>query len=122
MAVYVFSTDSGTIVERIYPMGECPELVRVNGSVAYRNRTLENVHTVIKRGRGRVRSGHGKWPMEPCVASGVQPDQAQELRDFYKSRGLSVEVNNDGDPIYTSAEQRRKALKARGMFDKASYN
>ena len=60
------------------------------------------------------------WPMT-CYASGVHPDDAQALRDEFKRVGVPTEVTPGGDPIYVSPEHRRRALKARGMFDKASY-
>lgn len=60
------------------------------------------------------------WPLE-CVASGVAPSQAQELRDFYKSHGCPTEVTEDGNPVYRSAAHRKKALKCRGFHDRASY-
>jgi len=122
MALYVFETDDGDVIERAFPMGGCPASVKVDGKIAKRNRSLEYQHAFVKGTKTPVKRGHGKWPMLPCVASGVQPSQANELRDFYKQRGMNVEVNKDGDPIYTSAKQREKALKIRGMCDKNSYN
>lgn len=62
------------------------------------------------------------WPMKPCYASGVHASQAQELRDHLAKRGCPTEVTPSGDPIYTSAAHRKKALKIRGMHDKASFN
>jgi hypothetical protein len=56
-----------------------------------------------------------------CVASGVAPSQAQELRDYYRRHGVPTEVTADGNPIYRNAAHRRKALKVRGMHDKASF-
>ena len=61
------------------------------------------------------------WP-RTCWASGVGANQAQELRDLLKSHGETVEVNNSGDPIYTSQHQRERCLKIRGMHDKRSFN
>jgi len=122
MPVYVFSTDDGEVVERMFPMGGCPRYVRINGKVAKRDRSRERMFCFVKGSKTPVKRGYGTWPMEPCTASGVQPWQAQELRDFHKKHGLNIEVTKDGDPIYTSAKQRKKALKARGMFDKASFD
>jgi hypothetical protein len=122
MPTYVFGTANGEIVDREYPRDQIPEEIRVNGRKARRRRDLELGDYFVKGTKTPVRRGHSTWPMNPCVASGVQPWQAQELRDFHKKHGISAEVNDDGDPIYTSAKQREKALKARGMFDKASFN
>lgn len=60
------------------------------------------------------------WPLV-CYASGVNAEDAQKLRDEFVKVGVPTEVTKGGDPIYTSAEHRRKALKARGMFDRSSY-
>lgn len=57
-----------------------------------------------------------KWPLE-CVASGVAPQQASELREFFQRRGESVEVTQRGNPIYTSPGQRKRLLKLRGLHD-----
>ena len=59
-------------------------------------------------------------PLE-CFASGVHASQAQDLRDFFHNHGESVEVTNNGDPVYTSANQRKRCLKLRGFVDKSSY-
>jgi hypothetical protein len=60
------------------------------------------------------------WPLT-CVASGVHPDQAQALRDHLAKHGVPKEVTKGGDPIYTYAAHRRRALKARGFVDRASF-
>lgn len=60
------------------------------------------------------------WPLE-CVASGVHPSQAGELRKFLSDHGCPTEVTADGNPVYRSAAHRRKALKLRGFKDKSSY-
>lgn len=60
------------------------------------------------------------WPLV-CTASGVHPDDAGKLRTLLAEKGVPTEVTRSGDPIYTDAAHRRRALKARGMFDKAAY-
>ncbi len=66
-------------------------------------------------------SNHSKnWPIE-CFSSGVNAAQAPELRAFFKERGFDCEVTRDGDPVYTSPNHRRAALKLRNMHDRASY-
>jgi hypothetical protein len=60
------------------------------------------------------------WPLE-CEASGVMPEQAAELRAEFRRLGLDVEVSPQGNPVYTSPASRRKALKARGFYDRSSY-
>jgi len=56
-----------------------------------------------------------------CIASGVNANQAGELRDFFAKSGVPTEVTSDGNPIYRNASHRRRALKARGFVDRSSY-
>ena len=77
---------------------------------------------------GEVVEGHARtertmagWPMAPCLASGVHPNQAQELRDCLSNAGVPTEVTSDGDPIYRTPTHRKRALKARHLVDKSSY-
>lgn len=86
-------------------MGEAPPLVMVKGRPAFRDYSAEQVAVPSTKG----------WPMEPCCASGVHPEQAQELRDHLRKSGVPTEVTNDGDPVYTTAVHQEKALKCRGL-------
>ena len=60
------------------------------------------------------------WPFA-CYGSGVNAAQAPELREFFKEKGFDCEVTRDGDPVYTSPNHRRAALKLRNMQDKSAY-
>jgi hypothetical protein len=66
------------------------------------------------------RAGGSGWPMAPCFASGVNPEQAQELRDHFKRHGCPTEVTNDGDPVYRSPGHQKRALACRNMHNKAA--
>ena len=98
------------VITRVFPIAERPPFVMVGGKKFVRSFGDE---------RPGVPSTAG-WPLE-CVASGVNPDQAGELRQFFKDRGCPTEVTADGNPVYRSASHRRKALKLRGFRDRASY-
>ena len=100
------------MVERIFPASSIPEEIEVRGRTYKRSRRDEWEEQTIPQTLG--------WPME-CVASGVHPSQRQELADYLKKKGVPTEVNADGNPIYRDAQHRKKALKARGFYDKASY-
>lgn len=77
--------------------------------------------TVARRVWGAAPAAAPKgWPLT-CYASGVHAGDAQQLRDHLRERGVPTEVTSDGDPVYTSPEHRRRALRARGMFDRAAY-
>ena len=111
MMVYCYSTDCRT-VERVFRMGEAPATVRLDdGTVASRDYRAERIGVPARSG----------WPIE-CLASGVNVSQADELRKFFREHGCSdVRVSADGNPVYESASQRKRALKARGLVDRNSY-
>jgi len=123
MPVYCYTSKGGYTQELKFERGKAPDKVEIDGLILYRNYQFERVQGIVKNAiPSRVSRGKAKWPMEPCVGSGVNANQAQELRDFLAKSGVPTEVTNDGDPIYTSPEHRRKALKARGLYDKSSFN
>ncbi len=101
---------SGKVVTKAFPLGKAPKFILV-GKVRYK-RSFQAERVGVPPTAG--------WPIE-CVASGVHPDQRQELSDFLAKRGVPTEVSADGNPIYTSPQHRRKALKARGIHDRNSF-
>lgn len=120
MPIYCYERPNGEIIEEVFQMGEAPEFVFRDGEHCTRSWSAEAAGqiAIVKGTSNPVKR---TWPMEPCVASGVHEDQAPELRQHFKKHGLNIEVTKDGDPIYTSAAQRKKALKCRGLHDKASF-
>ena len=98
------------VVTRVFPCSEKPKFVMV-GKRRFRRSYADE--------RPGVPATAG-WPIE-CYASGVAPEQAGELRDYLAKKGVPTEVSADGNPIYRNAAHRRKALKARGLHDNASY-
>ena len=111
MPLYCYSTPTDEVVELFYPMGKAPEhVVLENNAIAVRDFGAEHA----------PRQAGGGWPIK-CVASAVKPNQAQALRDLFKREGLSVQVTNDGRPIYENAQHRKRALKVRGFHDNDSY-
>ena len=111
--IYDYQTEDGRVVTHVQALRDMtplPETITLpDGAIA--KRVWSQVAAPSPRG----------WPMKPCVASGVQPEQAQELRDLFKKAGVPTEVTKGGAPIYTSPEHRRKALKVRGLYDRSSY-
>lgn len=103
-------TDGKETIARFYRAGSQPKTFRKNGRRWTRDFTAESVGVPSSAG----------WPMT-CMASGVNPEQAGELRKFYVEHGVPTEVTKDGNPVYRSAEHRRRALKARKMHDNSSY-
>lgn len=109
MPTYAFR-NGRHVVTRMFRIADRPDHIVVRGKVFKRSLADE---------RPGVPSSAG-WPIE-CVASGVCPDQAGELREFYRKHGVPTEVSADGNPIYRNAAHRRKALKVRGLHDNSSY-
>ncbi len=111
MLTYCYTTEDGRTEDHSFRVGEAPASVSFkDGSVAKRDYTAE--HRPRKAGTG--------WPMT-CYASGVNPNQAGELRNFYKKHGFRCDVTNSGDPVYESAGHRKAALKLRNLHDKDSF-
>ena len=119
MPIYCFKTDDGRAIEKFFRMADVPaSVIHSNGSRAWRDFQSERVSGTVAAASERPRG----WPMKPCVGSGVHSDQAPELREHFKKHNVDCEVTTNGDPIYTSASQRKKALRCRGIHDKASFN
>lgn len=113
MAIFCYKKKDGNIVERSYPCGKAPNRIKLDdGSEAKRFLAAELRSVAVPSAKN--------WPLT-CVASGVHPEQRQELSDYLKKKGVPTEISKDGDPVYRNAAHRRKALKARGMFDRAGY-
>ena len=111
MPTYCYKTEDGIVVERVFRMGEAPRTVQTEeGKTATRDYASEHKSAPTSAG----------WPLE-CVASGVHPDQAGELRQYFKRHGVPTEVSKDGNPIYRDANHRKRALKARGLFDRTAF-
>ena len=106
--IYCYSDKDGEVIEKSYPMGEAPATI-YQGDFR-RDFAAEQVGRPARAG----------WPLT-CFASGVNANQAQELRDELKRCGVPTEVTVNGDPIYTSHEHRKKALRARGIHDNNSF-
>lgn len=113
MPTYCYKKPDGGIIEEVFPRGEAPEgILTDNGRLARRCYQAEHA--------GRRRSAGSGWPLT-CVASGVNAEQAGELYKFLKDAGVPTEVTRDGDPVYRDPHHRKRALRARGMFDKSAY-
>jgi len=128
MPTYCYRAPDGEVFDREFSAGKAPDVVTVvymhGQKKCYRDRQAEvaGMHVSVVGSENRTRQPNNTWPMPPCHASGVHADQAQDLRDHFKASGVNAEVTSDGDPIYTSAAQRRKALKCRGMHDRNSFD
>jgi len=111
MPTYCFRNEkTGQVIERVFDMAGVPQIIKEGGKVFERDFQSEHVGAPPTKG----------WPIE-CIASGVHPNQADELRSHFRKNGLNIPVTRDGNPVYADANQRRKGLKCRNLMDKASY-
>ena len=101
------------LIQRVFSVSERTESFKENGRIYDRSPSDE------WQGVG-IPSSVWNNPLH-CVASGVHPSQRKELEEYLAKKGVPTKVDADGNPIYTSAAHRKKALKARGMYDKSAY-
>ncbi len=122
MPLYCFTSKEGETIEEFFRMGKSPEaLFRWRRKDDLYKRKVKFFRDRAAEWSGGPASGDkGEWPIE-CYASGVHASQAQELREHFKSHGCPTEVTNDGDPIYRDHQHRKRALKCRGLHDRASF-
>ena len=118
MPVYCYKTEDGELIEWEFSRGSAPATLTLgDGEVAFRD-----YRTELSGMKGFVKKSGSSHPSRPwpmtCVASGVHADQGAELSEHLGRRGCPTEVV-DGDPVYTSAAHRKKALKIRKFFDKS---
>lgn len=110
MPRYRYINEDGERDERVCDLGKAPETIKINGKKAWRDFKAEMVGVPATKG----------WPLE-CIGSGVNASQAGELRQYLADKGVPTEVTSDGNPVYRNANHRKKALRARGMFDKSAF-
>lgn len=110
MPTYCYTNKDET-VERVFRIGTAPKEIQIGKTRFTRDYSAEPKSVPATAG----------WPMT-CYASGVNADDAQQLRDHFTKVGVPTEVTKEGDPVYRNAIHRKKALKCRGIFDKSSFN
>lgn len=107
MPTYSYSRGD-EVVERVFPMGEAPQKIRVGRKVFERD---------VAADHRQFKNTPGNWPMY-CDASGVNPDQIPEAIAHAKSLGVSCDFTKDGRAIFTSPGHRKRYLEAHGFFDR----
>jgi len=110
MPTYCYETKKGKVFDRSYRMGRAPRSIVVDGQRAKRSLAAEFCSVPNSIG----------YPIE-CLGSGVNAADAGKLRSLLKRKGVPTDVTNDGNPVYTSANHQRRALKARGLHLNNSY-
>lgn len=61
-----------------------------------------------------------KWPLV-SVAAGIHRDKVREYMEKDRLHGVPTEYTDEGDPIFTSANHRRKYLKLHQLYDKKAF-
>jgi len=110
MATYCYITDGGDVGTIECSLGTAPKHIKIEGVLAHRDYSTEAAGVPPTKG----------WPIE-CIGSGVGAEDAGALRKHLADCGVPTEVTPDGNPIYRNHSHRRKALKKRGLVDKASF-
>lgn len=100
----------GKIVERLYPMGEAPKEIVVDGRPYERNIAAE--HT--SRHVGDI------WPIY-SEAAGVLPTQVKEATENWRKAGVPTEFTPDGRAVFRDPAHRRAFLKKAGLVDQRSF-
>ncbi len=59
----------------------------------------------------------GNWPFA-SYAAGVHPKQVPEMMAFDKKHEVPTDYTEDGDPLFTGPNHRRKYCEAHGLFDR----
>jgi len=111
MPVYCYRTAEGEVIEEVFPMGKAPKSITTeSGELAKRSFSAESKSFPPTSG----------WPLE-CLGSGVSAHDRGKLEKELTKLGVPTQVSADGNPIYTDANHRKKALKARGFVDKSAF-
>lgn len=72
---------------------------------------------LIPRRKASVKR-NAKWPMV-SINAGVNPDQVNELRDFWRQHGVTgCDVLPNGDVVWESRSARKRDCEARGLYDR----
>lgn len=110
MPVYTYTNEHGSKV--VYSnMDDRPEFVMIGGERAYRDWSA-----MKKQGRPSRRG----YPMHSWALA-VQPEEIEEFKEAAKRDGVPTDFDDEGCPILTSREHRRKYLKHRHMYDKHDW-
>jgi len=109
---------TGELIERIWPIAEMIERQKHDSDGEPYIRTKDGrAYRDIKAEAGDFVNTPGNYPM-CCESSGVNPSQIKEVEAHLRERGVPTHFTKDGRAIYESATHRRKALEARGFYDR----
>ena len=115
MPTYCFKLESdGTPLEFTCSVADMEAMANRDGSFSLpqgkARRDYEAEH-------GGAKCGQAGWPMWSDGA-GVHPAQANDTMEYLRSRGVSAEINSEGQVKMESQSHRRRVLKALGLHDR----
>ena len=105
----------GELIERQSPGG----FIKISENSFARRALADELEREGVRTRTRSKlAKRAKWPVISSRA-GVNPNQAKELRDFWKAHGVTgCTVLPNGDVEWADATARRRDCEARGLYDR----
>lgn len=119
MPIYEFITNDEEVIELFMSFAEFDRRVK-NGQITLDDGRVAKSYFNSKSG---ISTFSGNYPMV-SDAAGVHPSQIKEHMDHLRQMGCGqVNHTKDGSVIFESKGQRRKVLKALGLFDRnAGYS
>ena len=109
--IYCYSCECENKLERTVPLSEFAENIECPECCG-------QMHIDPTAQHGRTLDTPSNWPME-SDAAGVHPDQAKELSEHVRARGVPTEIDmRTGNPIFTSREHRKRFCQATNMYDR----
>lgn len=92
-------------------MDEELDTCEVCGATSWKKITVS--HRTLERRKGRT------WPMESEAMGLINTEDLPEAHAMDRHLGVGdVDYSKEGNPIFTSASQRKRFCEAHGMFDK----
>lgn len=109
MPTYCYRTARGKRWEWTAPMGAAPKVLLAGGEMALRDIAAEH---------GNTRSGDA-WTNHASLALMVHPGDVPRYVEDARKKGIRVEFNDRGMPLFHSRSEQRKYLKA---YDYVNYD
>ena len=106
MPIYCYSHKED-VLERSFPFGKAPEVIRSQGKTYHRDFQAEHVKT----------RPPGNWPME-SDSLGVDPSQIKEAEAESIRLGIPTRFTSDGCAVLESPSHRKRLAEAYGYFDR----
>ena len=109
---YEFETPNGMVVEKDFPMGQCPkEITMEDGTVAQRIWSLPAF----------IGACQTQDTYQVCDATGCTDNQLPAIRKQYAKHGLKAQFKRSSDgflqEVFSSRKDRKRKCELRGFHD-----